>query len=493
MRGNVGAGIVEIITESLYDKPIVIFREYVQNSVDSITKANHDNMTADLSIRIWKEQDTLYFLDNGTGIPRKNFAEKMGRIAGSDKTRRENIGYKGIGRLSGISYCGRLRFINILDYSQDMFQTYTIDCEKYAQMRKGDSLNNLDFPELMEQIATMDDQPEIAEISELLNRHRDMFREQKTGFLVILENITKVLSLVLNDANFQEELRWLLPVPFQDELLSAKEGDESELHLLFHSLGSEVAFPNVPYVAADSFQITYNGTLLYRPIGRDMLREFTCRVDLEQYAVCVHNFSNSNIVINRKNPFSGIRLYLDNILLCDETEIIPALQQFGMLPHPVNETIQTVRGIGAIIYIVDKVALSANARRTFIDVTDDDSFRFLQLIGEFVEDVYQARYALSNYNSARKKQEATRENLEILGDKARNALIRLARQKIDLEDEPIDQRDFSELSLPEKKRLVKSKISKDLSQRVKRYVEQTTEFQLDSCLEDFITWLNANR
>ena len=59
MRGNVGAGIVEIITESLYDKPIVIFREYVQNSVDSITKANHDNMTADLSIRIWKEQDTL--------------------------------------------------------------------------------------------------------------------------------------------------------------------------------------------------------------------------------------------------------------------------------------------------------------------------------------------------------------------------------------------------------------------------------------------------
>ena len=115
------------------------------------------------------------------------------------------------------------------------------------------------------------------------------------------------------------------------------------------------------------------------------------------------------------------------------------------------------------------------------------------MIGEFVEDVYQARYALSNYNSARKKQEATRENLEILGDKARNALIRLARQKIDLEDEPIDQRDFSELSLPEKKRLVKSKISKDLSQRVKRYVEQTTEFQLDSCLEDFITWLNANR
>ena len=34
----VGAGILNIITESLYDNPIVVFREYVQNSVDSIFK-----------------------------------------------------------------------------------------------------------------------------------------------------------------------------------------------------------------------------------------------------------------------------------------------------------------------------------------------------------------------------------------------------------------------------------------------------------------------
>ena len=28
---SVGAGIISIITESLYDKPIVVFREYVKN------------------------------------------------------------------------------------------------------------------------------------------------------------------------------------------------------------------------------------------------------------------------------------------------------------------------------------------------------------------------------------------------------------------------------------------------------------------------------
>ena len=32
----VGAGILNIITESLYDNPIVVFREYVQNAIDAI-------------------------------------------------------------------------------------------------------------------------------------------------------------------------------------------------------------------------------------------------------------------------------------------------------------------------------------------------------------------------------------------------------------------------------------------------------------------------
>lgn len=126
-------------------------------------------------------------------------------------------------------------------------------------------------------------------------------------------------------------------------------------------------------------------------------------------------------------------------------------------------------------------------------MTDEDSFRFLQLVGEFVENVYQARYALSNYNSAKKKRDVSQENLDVLGEKARSALIRLAHQEIDLEDSPVDQRDFSELPSPEKKRLIKSKISKDINQKIKRYVEQVTDFQLDTCLEDFVIWLTANK
>ena len=50
----------------------------------------------------------------------------------------------------------------------------------------------------------------------LLSQHSDMFQDRNTGFLVILEGISKVLSLAISDKNFEEALNWLLPLPFQD-------------------------------------------------------------------------------------------------------------------------------------------------------------------------------------------------------------------------------------------------------------------------------------
>lgn len=56
---KVGAGILNIITESLYDNPIVVFREYVQNSMDSILKSEPE--ISDCEIRIWKSGNDLFF------------------------------------------------------------------------------------------------------------------------------------------------------------------------------------------------------------------------------------------------------------------------------------------------------------------------------------------------------------------------------------------------------------------------------------------------
>ena len=124
VKGKVGASILSIITESLYDKPIVVFREYIQNSADALDKVGDTGNDGNLSAQIWMDKNDLFFLDNGTGIDSDKFPNAMIDIANSGKTKTKSIGYKGIGRLSGIPYCSALSFINIIDYKNRVFQEF---------------------------------------------------------------------------------------------------------------------------------------------------------------------------------------------------------------------------------------------------------------------------------------------------------------------------------------------------------------------------------
>ncbi len=479
----VGANIVSIITESLYDKPIVVFREYIQNSVDAFSNVSTECNSSTLGARIWLHGRDLYFLDNGTGIKHEEFASKMLDIANSNKIKTLNIGYKGIGRLSGLSYCKKLCFINILDYKNSSFQSFTIDGEKYNQIKKSKDFNSMSFTNLMSKIGSFDYDNSMNSIDN--KKIGNLFSERNSGFLVVLKGIKDVLYSTIKDKKFIDSLGWLLPVPFSDEF------NNHELHELFESLSYEPAFES-SVIPAKAFDIYYENEKIIRPIRTDMLRKYTCKCNLEKYAVCMHTFSNNKIVIDNKNSFSGIRVYIDNMLLCDENELVPALQQYGLTDHSLYELIQTTKGIGAMIYIVDKLNISPNARRTFIDVTDNDALDFLNLIGEFVNNVYMARYALSNYNSIKRKNETTEEKLIASKKKALEALEILAQDKITMpEDSPQDV-SFDSLNATEKKRIIKSKISKEINSLIKRYLTQTEVFYPDTCFDDFKTWLDAN-
>ena len=83
-KGIVGAGMMNIITESLYDKPVVVFREYVQNAADSFFKSMNCGIEKDdLFCKVWHEKECLFFLDNGNGIIENQFQDEMRHIAWS--------------------------------------------------------------------------------------------------------------------------------------------------------------------------------------------------------------------------------------------------------------------------------------------------------------------------------------------------------------------------------------------------------------------------
>ena len=341
----------------------------------------------------------------------------------------------------------------------------------------------------MEKIGTEIEDVSVDAIISTIEQNKSIFDQRDTGFFVILENISPILSNTIIEDTFSDDLCWLLPVPFDKELL-----EDEEVAPLFKWLSSKPAFDNTSAIAAKSYNIFYNNKQLYRPLKKNMFRTYLCKSNLDKYAVCIQSFSNEKIELDKKNSFSGIRIYIDNMLLCDENELIPVLQQYGFTSHGLYELIQSVRGMGVIIYIVDKVNISANARRTFIEMTDQDAISFLELSSVMVDNIYDTRYALSKYASALKSEEQALESLEAKRQKALKQLEILANDEITVEIKEIiaTPTGFEFLPKAEQKRQVKNKIAKEINNRIKDYLNHTDEFNIDTCFDDFKTWFLAN-
>ena len=70
----IGPQLLESITSSLYEDPIIIFREYVQNSVDAYNREIDTDKSKEfedfrVDIKIDKRRRNIKILDNGYGIP----------------------------------------------------------------------------------------------------------------------------------------------------------------------------------------------------------------------------------------------------------------------------------------------------------------------------------------------------------------------------------------------------------------------------------------
>lgn len=481
-ENNVGAGILSIITESLYDNPIVVFREYVQNSIDSILKRSQND---DCEIKIWQSNDNLFFLDNGQGIPEDVFYSEMRKIGASSKKKHQNLGYKGIGRLSGVPYCEKLSFINIRDFTNDKAQLFSIDNSRYEALKSNDGYSTLSFSDLMDQIEERNESANLKNCVIDYNeaqQYLKIIEKTNTGFLVVLENISSVLKNTIENNGFLKDLQWLLPVDFDDNLYDSNQKE------LFKDLTTASDSNVVPVKCC---RIYYGDEQILRPIQKEMLRDYVCKNNFK-YATGFHSFKGDRILIDKSNPFSGIRIYIDNMLLCDENELLQNLDNYGLLSHTLNGQLQSVKGIGAMIYITDKVNISANARRTFIEVTDNDSLEFLKLLAEFVNTIYDTRYALSNYASAKVKQAVDAQKLNDLKETALVNLKKLAKENIEIPIDTAAENEFEMMSIAEKKRAIKSKISFNLDKKLKEYLKGLDIYDLQNAYENFFEWLQEN-
>lgn len=100
--------IIEVLTSGLYPNIFHVIREYIQNSFDAILAwrgITLDPKAGSIQIRV--ESPSIFIFDDGTGMNRQKVREYR-YVGYSGKTAGEAVGFRGIGKLSGISVAEKL-------------------------------------------------------------------------------------------------------------------------------------------------------------------------------------------------------------------------------------------------------------------------------------------------------------------------------------------------------------------------------------------------
>ena len=104
-----GADILNLITTGMYDTPLAIYREYIQNAADAIEDSPWPNK-GHVEISISPGERNVKIRDNGPGLTHAQARRELIPIARSRKERGTNRGFRGIGRLSGLAFADSVTF-----------------------------------------------------------------------------------------------------------------------------------------------------------------------------------------------------------------------------------------------------------------------------------------------------------------------------------------------------------------------------------------------
>jgi len=379
-NSNIGLSILETLTSALYDDPIIIFREYVQNSVDAynLLSINEQKTIKNFSvdINVDEKKKNIIIHDNGLGIPSSNFENLMKNFGLSPKARKPNqIGFRGIGRLSAMPFCTKLIFKNKVRGSKSsMYLVW-----------KGDEfhklLNQKTEPELIESI----------------NRLTEKYEEPYSGnandhfFEVTIQDYGyEIISLLRNKKELLANLKMMLPLKYNPKFLQQKKIKEK-----YHKyMGGRLD--------RFEFNITFNGEKLYKPYTNDHILdsdivfwEFRYKnVDSlnqgDKIGLLWFSF-NRLIKANDKDQPHGILVRSKNMLMGNRYTIADVVSKLksDTFIGTFRELTQTIQGVYGEL-LIHSEDLNDNARRDWFKI-ETPSIQLSNIIFNFMLCLYNYR------------------------------------------------------------------------------------------------------
>lgn len=203
---RLGKGVLENLTQAMYDDSRIIYREYIQNSSDQIDIARQNNSFPDEKLEILINLDikkrNIVIRDNANGIPAKEVEKRLGEVADSEKIQGVNKGFRGIGRLGGVGYCKELRFVTT--YKGETKETTMIWNAKRLQEIIADSGNHTSAEDILDEVISYE--------------YRDVPKDEHY-FEVHLLDINEADDKLLDYDSIKQYIAEVAPVDFKKTFL----------------------------------------------------------------------------------------------------------------------------------------------------------------------------------------------------------------------------------------------------------------------------------
>jgi molecular chaperone HtpG len=300
-----GMYLLENLTSGMYNDPLSIYREYIQNAVDSIDVSfsanNNCPREVHISIDPFKKQITIR--DNGEGIPSAIAEEVLSSIGSSNKNNSTLRGFRGIGRLGGIAFSDKAIF-RTKAAGEKIESVQTWDCIKLRQLISANK-NSLSFKDFFDTVTDFS--------------HQNGKQPKESYFEVTLEGVSSFRNHIADIKVINNYLSQVAPVPFNYKDFSHGRTIDNYLYEKINSYR--------PY------NIILNGNKIYKPYQDDIkismkksgtdkiveVRTFEIRKGNEEPIAYGWYGLRKDLLgsIKRGEAYSGIRVRVGNILIGD--------------------------------------------------------------------------------------------------------------------------------------------------------------------------------
>ena len=344
-----GMYLLETLTAGMYNEPLSIYREYIQNSVDSfeiVKKAKKKGPTL-LKIEIDPSNRLVSVYDNGAGIPADAAEKTFSSIGSSEKQGDLLRGFRGIGRLGGLAFCDKAVF-QTKAFEENIESIQEWDCKELRKLLSDTSKRNMDLKRLFELTTTF---------------HQNNGKKNAGSyFKVTLFDVSSFRNHILDIRKIERYLQSVAPVPFNSCNFDFSDEIRSYLSKNIRNFGE--------------FVIKLNGEEIYKPY-KNTVR--TSSKDAEKIeGVEFFELKTSSEVLGYgwygrrcrllgaltpREGVSGIRVKVGNITIGDEHLLDDCFRERRFNAYVVGE-----------IHIVSPLLIPNSRRDNFVDNKEKSLF-----------------------------------------------------------------------------------------------------------------------